>query len=206
MATTKAAAKERVQLTSELTRTPPSAVEPAIQRLNLGDYLTMPTQFQIEPQQQSEWCWAAVAVSIDKYFSPNSTRTQCEIAGLVLGSGNACCNNAGANCNHPATLVAALQKIYRWSRTIDRPLRFEEIRQELDARRPVCARIQWKGGSAHFVVLVGYDVLQSGARHVVVEDPLNPSSTIDYDEFKTAYYGDGTWVDSYLVTESKKVW
>jgi hypothetical protein len=163
------------------------------------------TQFQIESQQKSEWCWAAVAVSIDKYFNPNSTRTQCQIAERVLNAQN-CCNAAADNCNQPATLIEALQKINRWSRTLDRPLRFDEIRQELDAGRPVCARIQWTGGGDHFVVIAGYEVLRSGALHVFVEDPVNPSSTVDYDEFKTAYYGDGAWVDSYLVTESKKIW
>jgi hypothetical protein len=166
----------------------------------------MPALFQIESQQQSEWCWAAVAVSIDKYFNSNSTRTQCKIAGLVLKNVQNCCDEAATNCNQNASLITALQKINRWSRTLNRPLRFDEIRQELNAGRPVCARIQWKGGGDHFVVIAGYEVLQSGALHVFVEDPLNPSSTVEYDEFKTAYYGDGEWVDSYLVTESKKIW
>ena len=161
----------------------------------------MLNQFTIQPQEKSEWCWAAVAVSIDKYFNPRSSLTQCEIATRVIGKD--CCKN-GSSCNEAETLIRALQDIRRWKRTINGFVTFQEVKQELDALRPVCARILWPDGYAHFVVLVGYEVLHSGARHVDIADPWNPSSTVDFDQFTTAYLGDGKWVDTYLVTESSK--
>jgi hypothetical protein len=162
----------------------------------------MAGQFQIETQEKSEWCWAAVAVSIDKYFNSKSTLTQCEVANRVLGGEN-CCKSNG-NCNQPETLIDALNSVKRLSSTLTGPLSFELVRGELDAGRPVCARIKWSGGGAHFVVITGYQLLTSGARHLEVVDPFNPNSTIDYDDLCNAYYGDGTWADTYLVTSSAK--
>ena len=40
----------------------------------------------IQRQEMSEWCWAAVSVSVDRFFRPDSTHTQCEIAGAALKS------------------------------------------------------------------------------------------------------------------------
>jgi hypothetical protein len=162
----------------------------------------MPDQFQIETQEKSEWCWAAVAVSIDKYFDSKSPLKQCDIAKRVLGNDKCC--NGGDDCNKAMTLIGALNSIKRLSSTLTSPLSFELVRRELDAGRPVCARIKWNGGGAHFVVITGYEILPSGARHVDVADPHSPDTTVDYDDLRNAYYGDGTWVDTYLVTNSSK--
>lgn len=162
----------------------------------------MLNQFIIQPQQKSEWCWAAVAVSIEKYFNPRSSLTQCEIARRVTGHQN--CYAQGPSCNQAETLIKALEEIRRLKRIMNGPASFNEIRQELDAGRPVCARISWQDGYAHFVILVGYEILRSGERHVDIADPWNPSSTVDFDQFQGAYFGDGEWVDTYLVTESSK--
>jgi hypothetical protein len=154
----------------------------------------MPGNFQIETQEKSEWCWAAVAVSIEKYFNSKSDLTQDKVAEKVLGNKR----------NEPATLIKALNSVKRLSATLTSPLSLDLVRAELDAGRPVCARIKWSGGGAHFVVITGYQLLQSGARHVDVADPFNPNSTLAYDDFCNAYFGDGTWVDTYLVTNSAK--
>jgi hypothetical protein len=162
----------------------------------------MPTQFPIQPQEQSEWCWAAVAQSLDQYFNPNLKRTQCQIATLLF-SPTKCCDDA-EKCNLPKKLIDVLRKINRFRSTSPRALLFEEVTPELDGGRPVCARIKWNDGGAHFVVITGYEVLQSGARHLEVADPFYPSAILDYDEFANNYHGDGVWTDTYLVTDSSK--
>jgi hypothetical protein len=78
-------------------------------------------------------------------------------------------------------------------------LRFDELQREIDAGRPVCAGITWASGGGHFVVLRGYRVLSSGARQVYVADPLNPSALVDFDEFTSSYYGDGSWTETDFV-------
>ena len=174
--------------------------------------------FGIERQQQSDWCWAAVAVSVERYFDPASTLEQCEIANKVIPKEyptdpapeiDSC--DHPEPYNKPADLKLALEDIHKWRTTLNRlvaaggtivspgTLTFEAIRQEIDRGRPICAAISWYSGGGHFVVLSGYRMLGSGARQVYVQDPLNPSALVDLDEFSFAYYGDGEWTATHLV-------
>ena len=61
--------------------------------------------FQIEKQRKDKWCWAAVSVSVDHYFSPGSTTSQCQLAKEVLEdilkTVLSCCSNPD-ECNVPA--------------------------------------------------------------------------------------------------------
>lgn len=168
----------------------------------------MPTQFPIQKQEHSEWCWAAVALSVEKYFNSASTLTQREIAQnvLVTKSSATDCSKDVAACNVPAKLSDALRVIGRLRGNPAGPVRFEEITQEIDARRPVCVRIEWDGEGSHFVVITGYEILRAGARHVVVADPQYPGSLMDFDEFQNKYHGDGKWVETFFVANSPSKW
>jgi len=35
--------------------------------------------FEIQQQERTKWCWAAVAASVARYYDPLSTFTQCSI-------------------------------------------------------------------------------------------------------------------------------
>ena len=158
----------------------------------------MPYTFPLEKQKQNRWCWAAVAVGVDRYFDSTSQRNQCTVANRVLGRD--CCNNP-APCNQGATLTAALEAVNRASRRVPRALSFEETTRELDEDRPVCVRIGWFDGGGHFVVLSGYRESGGGILQVQVSDPWYPNSTVEYDEFRTNYYELGQWTDTYLFAE-----
>jgi hypothetical protein len=168
----------------------------------------MPTQFPIQKQDQSEWCWAAVALSIEKYFNSKATLTQREIAQKVLETKSSATDysNDVVAWNVPAKLSDALRVIGRLRGNPAGRVRFEEISQEIDARRPVCARIEWQGEGSHFVVITGYEVLRSGARHVAVADPQYPGSMMDFEEFQDSYHGDGKWVETFFVTNTTSKW
>jgi hypothetical protein len=185
-------------------------------------------KFRIQRQEQSEWCWAAVAVSVEKYFDPDTTLKQCNIVnqfrdelgvdpecfpkddGKCRGGCDDCkCCCHPECCNYPGVLEDALQKIHKWRNTLGPnppgPLRFDELQREIDSGQPVCANIEWgsgnsgKKGIGHSVVVRGYRVLSSGVRQVYVADPLNPSALVDFDEFTSAYFGDGQWIETDLV-------
>jgi hypothetical protein len=160
--------------------------------------------FKIQHQQQSEWCWAAVAASVQQFFvqDPNPTRrmTQCAVANMVLPGNPKCCDGP-EDCNKPAKLEDALTKIHKWRNTLEVALTFEEVQREIDRGRPVCAQITWNSGGGHFVVVGGYRVLASGAQQLYIADPLNPSNLVDFDEFSVAYYGEGVWTETDLVVD-----
>src|ERR1017187_4407865 len=136
--------------------------------------------FMMQQQQETEWCWAAVAVSIHQFLDPASAGewTQATLATAVLRQeeqippGVDCSLNPEL-CNLPANLDHAL-KIAVNLLVFDpnHNLPFENLQQWIDRKLPVCARIVWDDGGAHFIALDGYRVFSSGAQQVHVQDPL----------------------------------
>jgi hypothetical protein len=150
----------------------------------------------MQTQIEDEWCWAAVAVSVDHYFNPASTKTQCQVAQAVLAN-EGCCGNPDS-CDDPAKLQDALNNVQRLNRIVLRALLFSEIQASLNAFLPVCARIAWANGGAHFVAIDGWSGTADNPQ-VHVADPLFPDSTVGYNEFVSAYQGSGQWTATFLV-------
>jgi hypothetical protein len=152
--------------------------------------------FPIQTQLEEEWCWAAVAASVDNYFNPISSVPQCRIATNVLNK-DAC--GDPEECNLSETLQKALKVVDRLRGIRIGPLTFAQLRQEIDAGHPVCARIAWNDGGAHFVVISGYYESPAGVRTVDISDPWYPNSIRDFDQFPGAYHGGGKWTATFLV-------
>jgi len=167
--------------------------------------------FHIEKQLASELCWAAVSVSVDNYFGGQSAQTQCSLAQAVLGA-TGCCGQDGKitkpvppSCNQRNGLQAGLEAVKRLgSGPIHDQLTFDQIRQQIDGKLPVCVRIGWEGGSpvnGHFVVLGGYGWSPSGDPQVSVLDPFFRSGPWPYNKLVNAGYQrrNGQWTDTYLL-------
>ena len=165
--------------------------------------------FTMETQEKTHWCWAAVAVSVKKFFAAASTLTQCDVVfpvlsndGVIPGVRN-CCTNKDL-CNFPAVLQDALQLgiTNNLRRTATNPLPFAgrtSVKSELRAGRVVAARIAWPSGGGHFVVIDGFTQYTSGAQIVNVADPFYEAGLMFYDELVSSYLGDGAWTDSFLL-------
>lgn len=160
--------------------------------------------FTMQVQQQSQWCWAATSASIDDYYGPAGTKSQCAIATGVLGG--SCCTAPGSPaCNQPYYLDVALS----WVGHLAQPCIGTAIdlvaggpgpaslETEINGGRPVGCHISWSGGGGHFNVIYGYD---TGTQDVDVADPYYSTHTLPYAAFKTGYQGAGTWDASYLTS------
>jgi hypothetical protein len=163
----------------------------------------MTDSFVLEKQSQDKWCWAAVSVSVARYFLPLSPLTQCRVALAVTGKTD-CCGSGRADCNDPGDLEDALKAVGRWRETRKGVLTFEEIQQQIDAFTPVCVRIGWRGGGGHFVIVYGYRILSSGVQQVEVADPFFANSILSYRQLVTAYGsaeqpGGGQWTHTFMV-------
>lgn len=79
-------------------RRPPAPVN---QPLNIG--------LRMQFQETSQWCWIAVATSINHFYNPSSTRTQCELMTIVGQTIDEFSLSTGA-CPDPA-IVAANPKL-----------------------------------------------------------------------------------------------
>lgn len=152
----------------------------------------------IERQRQTNWCWAAVSKGVADFLQAAGW-TQCAIVNAEL-SLSGCCGEAGAGqpCNQPWYLDEALERIGRFGRMTGMATPFDRLRLELDAGRPLCARIGWEGGGGHFVALGGWRIGSGGERYVEVEDPWHGHSQITLDAFTSHYQGIGRWTHSYF--------
>src|SRR5580704_15794914 len=131
--------------------------------------------FTMQSQQQTEWCWAAVAASIAAYFNSAGPSggpwKQCEVVKIVRSDATCCQNGTTPNCNHDDLLDSALTVVKHLAGpATPNAISYADIMQELNNNRPVAVRIRWYGDGGHFVVLGGYDD-SGGAQNVDVEDP-----------------------------------
>lgn len=152
--------------------------------------------YPMEPQELGLWCWAAVSLSVEKYFNAATQFTQCAIATAVKQS-NCCANKL--SCNQADELQVALDRVGHFRQMLTGRLSFQDLRDSIRAGFPVCARIGWIPSGGHFVVITGYTVSNSGVPYVAIADPLYESRTWSYDDFSFAYFGIGSWTHTYLV-------
>jgi hypothetical protein len=153
--------------------------------------------FTMRSQRLREWCWAAVSVSVDRFFFPKSVWTECAIASAELGL--TCCDEA-QQCNQAHLLDPPLKRLQRLKEApIPRVLSFSEIQREIDAGNPICVRIQWTDGGGHFLVICGYAMSVAGVNKIFLEDSFYGSSEVKYEAFLTKYQGSGTWTGTFLL-------
>lgn len=156
--------------------------------------------FVMETQKQSQWCWAAVAVSVARFYEPSGAFDQCRVANSVLST-NVCCANPAA-CNDDNFLEDSLAAVGHFRDVEPEPLPFAGVNGEITADRPVGCRIGWFGGGGHFVVVHGASVDGSGPavrRWVAIADPLYGPSDYLIQKFTSGYRQDtGEWTHSYF--------
>lgn len=153
--------------------------------------------FTQQRQEQREWCWAAVTVSVLIFFHPEVMATQCGLANAELGRGDCCWNGKDPACNQPRALESPLSKA-RVLNGLPRPVvPFAAVVSEIDGGRPLAYRIVWPSGGGHAVVVHGYSHGASGI-WVRVADPFFQSGTYLYNVFCTNYLGQGRCSHSFF--------
>lgn len=177
---------------------------------------TCGVSLKVPRQQRSEWCWAAVSVGVDRFFRPDSTHCQCEIASRSLNL--QCCSGVQpaplTTCNAPHAIHTVLGTHHLLAADpIIKPLSFDSVRTEIDAGRPVCVLIKWLDSQGqvtqrgHFIAINGYRVTTGQSQFVSITDPMYGSSEIAFDQFangKGGYRdGRGVWFASFLVGNMK---
>jgi hypothetical protein len=153
--------------------------------------------FTMRSQRLRDWCWAAVSVSVDRFYNSKSAWTECAIAEAELGL--SCCKEA-QQCNRVHLLDPPLDRLKRLKQTpLPRVLTFAEIQKQIDAGNPICTRIEWTDGGGHFTVISGYAISRAGVNKVILEDPFYGHSEAAYDAFLTKYQGSGKWTGTFLL-------
>ena len=196
--------------------TEPTADDVSILQLRCVDTAIDPAQdqpgaawrsypFTMQPQERTQWCWAAVAASVAGYYDATKPPSQTDVAGAQLGRNDCSQDN---RCNIDGYLMAALRQVghlKEWD--ILTPTTEERIYFEVDGRRPLCARLVWSFGTAHFVTIIGYaprDVPENHAG-LAIADPFWGLSDIDHEDFPSLYAYGATWTDTYFTELKRRV-
>jgi hypothetical protein len=154
--------------------------------------------FTMQHQEQTHWCWSATATSVAHYYNAASHWTQCSLVNAELGRTDCCTDPSSGNCNQPWTLNTVLTRVGHLASFSGGTISFADVRTEIDNGKPLGVRIGWSGGGGHFNVLACYTSNPLfGQQSVQVEDPWYGTSVWDYDTFRTAYQGSGSWTHSY---------
>jgi hypothetical protein len=150
-------------------------------------------------QRRPFWCWAAVAMSIDRYYDRDSTVTQCQIAGRVLRRSDCCSADKLGGCDRQTSLRKALRAVNRYhgSHRADSGLAC----RLLDRGQPVGIFIQWTRTTGHFAALCGYTVSTSGLEFVVADPRYGERPVLDSELRGGLYRGTGTWTRLYRTAE-----
>ena len=155
--------------------------------------------FDLQRQSQTNWAWAAVAVSIARFYNPRQNFTQCSLACWAFDSGNCCDNPVSPACNKPYSLDNALQHTFNLNITREVALSFDEVLAQLQRARPVCVQLQWTGQSgSHLCVIYGCNNERENERTYTIADPYLGKRVVLAADFPRNYGEGGTWTHTYL--------
>jgi hypothetical protein len=164
-------------------------------------------------------CWAVVGLGVASYYDQlagSAARwTQlCEFVVAVFSSHDGtspddlgCCEGQrvlGPDCNQPFDLPDALEVTKNRGRVLNSPLEYDQLKTEIDMKRPIGIEIQSDSGN-HFVVVFGYD--ETNGQRVAVGDPAPDAPTnalILYDELVKDYrQSGGQWIQTYCTVATR---
>lgn len=153
--------------------------------------------YTMEYQQHLNWCWAAVAISVARYYTPALVLTQCQLVNLQLGRGD-CCNcgdwiSPWHPCNSTSNTSTAIERVGHLEGVDAAPATFQQVRTEIDNLRPLALRFGWLLGGGHAVTCSGYYQSNQIGEYLVIEDPTLGLSLMPYANVRRPYWGFGTW-------------
>lgn len=148
----------------------------------------------MQPQKESEWCWAAVSASVAAFFSDTSPWTQCGIVCEMLAQSACCTDGSSSACNQPYYLDRALRLVKHYKSDFEGRPADSWLDSEISERNPVGVSINWTGGGGHFVAVDGFDTTKGT---IDVRDPLFGNAWLAASSFPSTYQGGGTWAWTY---------
>eukprot|EP01133_Synstelium_polycarpum_P011098 gene11098-12931_t len=173
-------------------------------KIKTGQPLRATTSLNIPllKQEQTNWCWAACATMISRYYG-HSAVTQCSCANLRLGQSSCCQIPSSALCNVGASdpevtrlfRLLNLKSAYQAS-----TLSFGLLVVETGSGRPVEVGYTWRNqgtqqGGGHVAVVIGTATINN-KQVVEVNDPAYGKVSVLYADLLTAYNlgnWDATW-------------
>ena len=145
--------------------------------------------YRQEGQKAQFWCWAAVSVSMGRYYGHGSW-TQCEFVKRIRG---------GATCpDETFSLAAALGRVPCLAGPpVTGSVTADDLRAQIVLNRPVCLRLRIDSTLAHVVVAVRCSADNDPL--ITVLDPARAGSVdkVQYGTLRGGHYL-GSWLGTYF--------
>lgn len=169
-------------------------------------------RFDLQPQEKTEWCWAAVTASLNRFFANGYPTRQDQVV-------NECREDLvdveQKGDNQTLVITKALDTMDLLSMRCYYAISLDEIRRQMQLGLPVPIHIEWKGGGGHYVVITG--VLPQhpkgdGHTWLRVADPnvtdeakeMTLPRYYTYNALKTRYRTNGKWTHTYLFEKERE--
>jgi Papain-like cysteine protease AvrRpt2 len=162
-------------------------------------FITMDTQrlvFNMQHQQQGNWCWSALTTSVAAYYDPTTAWTQCSLVNAEFGRGDCCNAGSSASCNQPWFPDRSLTRVGRLNQFLNGTLTTVQVAAEMAQTTPVGVGTYWAGGGGHAIAIRGR-FLSGGTEYLSIADPWFGDSDVTYDSFLHQYQGTGSWGTTY---------
>ena len=166
-------------------------IEPSVVRVQHPPITWHRLGFAVQAQQQSNWCWCAVTVSIANFYG--DSLTQCGFANTELGFSDCCGVGGSGHCNVTHYTRDALSTAGHFASAKNGGPTTADAKTEVDNGRPIALRIEWSGGGRHAIALFGY---LSDTRFVAVDDPANGPTDLLIDSLNTSYLSSGSVIET----------
>lgn len=163
------------------------------------------SNFSIQQQAQTEWCWAAVSVSVFLFFNDQRWPDQCKLVNDIFSAvllGDCCQDGTTDECNLGWDIQQVLYAKGHLAGQDSSPVGFDILTREVAVNKaPVVVRVEFDDGlTDHFIAIVGCDSDSSGAQFVLVADPGGANgntSSYPFDNFPDNYRAGATWTNTY---------
>jgi Papain-like cysteine protease AvrRpt2 len=160
---------------------------------------------ELDPQQQSNWCWAATTQMIASYY--DVAISQCSLANVNTGRTD-CCTNASSAANTSLCNQGGWWMLTQNGFTVTdtwTPLTYAQLSNEFASNRPVAFSWGWTGGnSGHAMVANGVWTSASNQQWVTFNDPWAPNVGDRTDFLYTDWVsnsGHSHWKDTYNINK-----
>ena len=155
-------------------------------------------------QEQPNWCWAACAEMVLRYYDRPAIR-QCDFANELFDRTECCAEPSSPDCDRPCEMLD-ISNLYSskhiHNKLVDRAVPFSKLQSEIDANRPVEVVYFWRdwGEPGHSVIVHGW-YADGNDEFVHVNDPADSPTTMSgivaYSELLVPY-GKGDWTYTWI--------
>ncbi len=178
------------------------------------------TKFKGQVQEQTNWCWAAVAASIADYYDNTKFVKQCEVASASIPTpGQDCCATPSSSACNVTVKDMGIPLFHTgnlgpqaWLSNLP-PM--SAVVKEIDNCRPIAMSINWLSGPAkgegHGLAIIGYKkdpdqlIIWDPGKSFPGEPPYNGGQkTVPYAQFSSSYNGQTISIDDCISTKRQQ--